>query len=89
MRVQQAVPVIPVARLVADRTRGVVTLFNSGLDWLPEVTVEVRAPRVPVCELRPGCRQEAAVESVAGGWQVRLRDLPPWSTVVLLIGSDI
>ncbi|NPV46111.1 MAG: hypothetical protein HPY69_04070 [Armatimonadetes bacterium] len=89
VRVQQAVPVIPVARLVADRTRGVVTLFNSGLDWLPEVTVEVRAPRVPVCELRPGCRQEAAVESVAGGWQVRLRDLPPWSTVVLLIGSDI
>lgn len=88
VRVREAVPVIPVARLVADRTRGVVTLFNSGLDWLPEVTVEVRGPRVPVREVRAGGPpQAAAAEDVAGGWQVRLRDLAPWSTTVLLIGS--
>ena len=82
VRIAEAVPVTPVARLSADRTRGIVMLLNWGHDWLPEVTVEVRGLAGTARVLTPEGETEVTVE----GGAVRLKDFAPWSTRVVVTG---
>jgi hypothetical protein len=82
VRIAEAVPVTPVARLSADRSRGVVLLFNWGHDWLAEVTVEVRGLAGTARVLTP----EGEAEVTTEGEAVRLRDFAPWSTRAVVVG---
>jgi hypothetical protein len=85
--IRETVPVIPFARLSANRKRGAIVLLNSGLDAIPQMTVEVRAPATKVCLAAPG-RKTVSLKSQKekNGWSVTLRDLEPWQVVALLLG---
>ncbi len=86
LRIDEAVPLIPVVRLAADRKRGAVVLLNAGLDPIPRATVHVRAPAAAVRLLTPSSSRRLQPQPESGGWVVTLGPLPAWSTAVLLIG---
>lgn len=87
VRVMEAVPVNVVARLNEDRTQGLVTFFNGGLDTLPTVTVEVRGPATAVRRLTPDGAVPLEPTATTEGWQVLLPELAPWSVTALALGD--
>ena len=87
MRVREAVPANVVARLDAERTRGLVTLFHGGLDTLPSVTVEVRGPATAVRRLTNEGAVPLAPTATPEGWQVVLAQVAPWSVTALALGD--
>ncbi len=86
VRVRDAVPLVPLARLSADRRRGAVVLLNAGLDRVARVTVELR---VAAARLRLDAPGRAGTSMQARrtphGWIVTLRDLQPWCAVALVL----
>ena len=88
VRIHEAIPLIPMARLSASRTRGMILLVNAGLDVIDTATIEVRAPSAPVALAMPGSKRVALrPRRTPGGWIVTLRDIAPWQVCALLIGE--
>ena len=53
MRIAEAVTLVPFVRMAADRSRAAIVLLNSGLDPIPQVTVQVRMPPTRVSLVAP------------------------------------
>ena len=87
VRIRETVPVVPFARLSADRKRGAIVLLNAGLDAIPEMTVDVRAPAASVRLASPG-REPVSLNAKkeANGWSAVLRDIAPWQVMALFLG---
>jgi len=87
VKIVEPVRLTPYVRMNSEGTSGVIVLFNTGLSPIDVATVLIRARKKtsirllsvdkgPVMQLFDG----------AGGWGVRVRNLPAWSTVSLLLG---
>ncbi|MBM3500220.1 MAG: hypothetical protein FJX74_16305 [Armatimonadetes bacterium] len=88
VRISETVPLVPFVRLSEDRRQGPVVLLNASTDWLEEATLEVRAPAgVPVGLVTGGGREPWDVSPSAKGFTVRVEEVPPWTTEVLLLGE--
>ena len=84
--IRDTVPLIPLARLSADRTRGAVVLLNAGLDPIGKAAVELRVATPPLRLLAPGCPETPlAPRRTRHGWTVTLHDLPPWHVVAVTL----
>lgn len=87
VRIEETVPLIPVARLAPAKDRGVIVLLNAGFDIIEEATLRFRGPPIPVHLMSPGSRKlplKPARER--GGWSVTLRDFAPWRVKALRLG---
>lgn len=88
VRVVDPAPITPYVRLSADRRHGVVVLWNTGLEHLEMLKLELRVPRdVHVRLAAPSAGPSIRVVSASQGHIVELRDMPAWSTVALLVGT--
>lgn len=85
VRIDEAVPLTPLARLAPDRRRGAVLLLNTGLDPIDQVTVHLRTDANTITRLTADGETPLLSTPESGGRQLRLRQLPPWSTTVLLL----
>jgi len=84
--IHEVLPVIPVARLSADRSRGAIMLLPTGLDVIEEMTVEVRGPVTSVHLASPGKpSMELEPKKEKQGWSVAIKDIKPWRVFALLI----
>ncbi len=88
VRVDEAVPLLSVARLSTDRRRGAVMLLNAGMDAIRAAAVHLRLPVQAARLLAIGQEARALeLELEAGGCRLTLRDLPPWSLRAILLGE--
>lgn len=88
LRIDQTVPLVSVVRMSADRQRGAVVLLNAGMDEIPEATVHLRLPARHARLLAIGQDERVLeVQPQQGGGRLTLRDLPPWSFQIILIGA--
>lgn len=87
VRVDEAVPLISVARVSADRQRGAVLLVNAGMDTISEATVHLRFSARTVRIL--GLGQDETTEDLrpeATGGCLTLQAIEPWGLRVVLAG---
>jgi len=88
VRIRETLPLVPFVRLSEDRTKGLMVLLNASTDWLEEATVEIRAPRdVPVRLVTTGGQEYLDVSPSATGLTIRVEEVIPWTTEVLLLGE--
>ena len=89
VRVDQTVPLVSVARVSPDRRSGAVMLLNAGMDVIPEATVHLRLPVGQARLLRIGQDEVSLdLQPEMGGGCFTLRELPPWSLCVILLGEN-
>ena len=86
VRVDQAVPLVSVVRMSADRQRGAVVLLNAGMDAIREATVHVRlaARHARLLTIGQDDRTLRMEPEELGGY-ITLRSIPPWSLRVILL----
>jgi len=86
VRVEQAVPLVSVVRMSADRQRGAVVLLNAGMDAIREATVHVRlaARHARLLTIGQDDRTLRMEPDEMGGY-ITLRSIPPWSLRVILL----
>jgi hypothetical protein len=63
------------------------TQLQNAADWITRGRVPVRTEGEPRRLERPGMKRAQPVSAVRepGGWRFTLRDLPPWSTVAVVL----
>ncbi len=86
VRVEQAVPLVPVVRISPDRNSFAAMLVNAGMDEINEVDVEIRA-KVKSARLLSIGQKERAIKISRHGdscGKISLRNLPPWSIRIVL-----
>ena len=90
VRVEEAVRLVPVARLSADRRRGAVMLVNAGLDPIREATVHLRVPASRARLLTPGrLEADADLRHLDDGvGRLVLNDMEPWGLRAVLLEED-
>lgn len=90
LRIAPAARLVPWLRLSNDRTRGLLLLFNAGLDPLETLTLTLALPRTPLALARPG-EPVAPLDPTwtAAGCEIALPAVPAWSTVALLLGEEL
>jgi hypothetical protein len=89
VRIDETVPLVSAARISADRRRGAVMLINAGMDAIPEATVHIRLPLPQARLLAVGqVERPLDIQPEATGGCTTLRDLPPWSLRVILLGES-
>jgi hypothetical protein len=87
VRIDETVPLVPIVRMSANRRKAGLVLLNAGLDTIPEATIHIRASAKRVRILEPGQRdRNVSLKPGKLGGQITLRDLPPWSVRVILVG---
>jgi hypothetical protein len=85
VRIDEAVTLTPIVRLAPDRRRGAVILLNTGLDTLEQATLHLRVDARTVTLLTADGETPLASTLEPGGRRLALRQLPPWSTTILLL----
>jgi hypothetical protein len=87
VRIKEVLPLTPFVRMNAEGTKGLVVLLNTGLSPIELATVLIRAPRDTQVRLA-SVGKDSALQRFDNGadWGVRVTNVPPWSTVSLLIG---
>ena len=88
VRVRNLVKLVPLVRLSADRTHGVVVLLNASTDAIAETMVALRINTDRVALLSAdGRRRKLVAQPVDDGFRMTLTKIAPWSTTILLIGQ--
>lgn len=88
VRILEPVKLVPLVRLTADRTRGVVVLLNATSDVLNEATLHLRTAAPPSeLLLADGTVQPLSAVAIPNGWQITLTALPGWQSCALHIGD--
>ncbi|MCE9615483.1 MAG: hypothetical protein K8T26_14525 [Lentisphaerae bacterium] len=88
VRVDEAVPLVSVVRLSANRRRAAVMLVNAGFDVIRSATVHLRVSGRRARELEVGARPRVRpLTPEKGGSRLILRQLAPWSLRVVLVGD--
>ena len=85
VRIDEAVTLTPIVRLAPDRQRGAVILLNTGLDTIEQATLHLRVNAHTVTLLTADGETPLASTLEPGGRRLALRQLPPWSTTILLL----
>lgn len=89
VRIDEAVTLIPVARVSVDRRRAVVVLLNAGMDEIEKVSVHVRCEAKRVRVLAPDMPvRTLSMRPEVGGGRVTLRNISPWGVRVVLVGES-
>lgn len=87
VRIVEPLPITPYVRTNAAAAKGIVLLFNTGLESIDTATVQIRLPQDTTVRLVSVDKGPALKRfSGASGWGVRVHNLPAWSTVSLLLG---
>ena len=87
VRIEETCAVAPFVRINSDGTRGAIVLLNTALGALETATVRLRIPektRVRLASLDKDCQME--LFRSPEGWGVKIKNIPAWSTVSLLLG---
>ena len=88
VRIDQPVPLIPIVRMSADRRTGAIVLLNSGFDEIREATLHVRSSARHARLLTADQKERLLrIHPEKSGWRVTLRDIAPWSILVILFGE--
>ena len=88
VRVEEAVRLVPVARMSANGRRAAILLLNAGLDAVREATVHIRTPASRVRLLAPGTKDRLIpLKRQKSGGTLTLHNIEPWGFRMLLIGE--
>ena len=87
LRIEETCAVAPFVRIDSERTRGVIVLLNTALGPVETATVHLRIPDKTSVRLA-STNKESQMEAFRSpdGWGVRIKNIPAWSTVSLLVG---
>jgi hypothetical protein len=87
VRIVEPVALTPYVRVNADASKGVILLFNTGLEIVETATVHIRVSQNTPIRL-VSAEKGPAMQRVGGAanWGLRIRHIAAWSTVGLLLG---
>ncbi len=87
LHIEETCAVAPLVRMNKERTRGVIVLLNTALGPVETATVHLRIPAKTGVRLA-STNKESQMEVFRSpdGHGVRIRNIPAWSTVSLLLG---
>lgn len=86
LRIEETCAIAPFVRMNHEQTRGVMVLLNTALGPVETATVHLRIPEKTGVRLA-STNKESQMEKFRSpdGWGVRIKNIPAWSTVSLLL----